>query len=200
MKHVQFFVTLTVLMVLLFALTGCGRASVRSTPAPPIETIVSTGDTQLQEGEVQSSDTPDQSGVSSGSCVEMYSAATLKGRSIAFDGTIAAVEQRNDPALDDGQGGDVPQMSWVTFSVNHWYKGGDAKEVGVWMPMLQAPGTVSSDTSTPPISAHVGTRALVAGEALGVGTAPEQGIAWGCGFTQPYTADVAAQWKAALAK
>ena len=200
MKPVQIFVTRMMVLALLVTLTACDRGSAMSAPAPSTETVLSTGDAQLPEGEAQSSDTPDQGVASSGSCVETYSAAMLKGRSIAFDGTIAAVEQRNDPALDDGQGGDVPQMSWVTFSVTRWYKGGDAKEVGVWMPMLPDRGTVSSDTSTPSISADVGTRVLVAGEALGVGTAPDQGIAWGCGFTQPYTADVAAQWEAAFAK
>ena len=50
------------------------------------------------------------------------------------------------------------------------------------------------------VDAQVGTRLLVAGEHRGIAPKPEEGIAWNCGFTQPYTPQGAAVWESATAR
>ncbi len=140
---------------------------------------------------------PGQGSVSSGSCVEVYSPETLKNRSFAFDGTITAIEPRPDPAMAGDGEEDVPTMPWATFKVNRWYKGGSGGEAGVWLQGVQTGGADAPVTSGGSITAEVGTRLLVAGEPIGVGDAPEQWIAWLCGFTQPYTPEAAAAWESA---
>ncbi len=140
---------------------------------------------------------PVQAGTSSGSCVETYSPENLKHRGFAFDGTISAIELRDDPVVADGGAGEDVKLPWVSFKINEWYAGGSGSEVSVWMPGLQVSGTEPQIISTGTIFGDVGTRLLVAGEAIGVGNAPEQGIAWSCGFTQPYTPDTAAEWQGA---
>lgn len=134
------------------------------------------------------------------SCVEEYSPENLAHRSFAFDGTVKSIEMRKDPAWPSGVTSDPSGLPWVTFQVNRWYKGGEGGEVAVWMQASQVPcddGNGVRSISTGTFSAHVGTRLLVAGEPWGIGTVPEQGIAWNCGFTQPYTAQAAAEWEAA---
>lgn len=102
------------------------------------------------------------------SCVENYSLDTLKNREVAFDGTVASVS-------DDE----------ATFTVNEWFRGGSASEI-----TLEGASTLGGITSAgPSVSMEPGTRLLVAGDG---------GFAWSCGFTQPYDADVASQWKNAL--
>ncbi len=140
-------------------------------------------------------------GSSVASCVELYSPENLAHRAFAFDGTITAIELREDPAWPSNEqtGEGVAHNPWVTFKVNRWYKGGGASEVGIWMPGLQDPSAASGAGLEDTIAAQVGTRLLVAGAPRGIGAAPEQGIAWGCGFTQPYTEQLAAEWEAAIA-
>ena len=133
-----------------------------------------------------------------GMCVETYSSETLRNRAFAFDGTITAIEQRNDPAIDDGQSADVPKTPWVTFAVNRWYKGGTAQTIGIWVPGLSGGGGTGAVLSTGGLSGDVGTRLLVAGEEIGVGADPTQLIAWNCGFSQPYTPEAAAAWETSV--
>ena len=103
------------------------------------------------------------------SCVDVYDLETLARREVALDGTVQAVD------------GDE-----VTFRVNEWYRGGDSAEI-----TLQGAGGLSGMTSAGgPGSLEPGTRLLVAGDG---------GFAWACGFTQPYDAAVAEDWKRVFA-
>lgn len=108
-------------------------------------------------------------GTSTGSCVELYDLQTLANREVAFDGTVQQVE------------GDQ-----VTFTVNQWYRGNDqSTEV-----TLAGAETLNGLTSAGPAATlEPGARLLVAGDG---------GFAWSCGFTQPYDADIAAEWAEVL--
>ena len=106
-------------------------------------------------------------GVGIGSCVETYSAAAVASRDFAFDGTVAGIEG------DD-----------VTFTVNEAFSG----DLGSSITLNAAGMTGTSVTSAGGPSLAVGGRYLVAGDDTFV---------WACGFTQPYDAGVAAEWKAA---
>jgi len=123
-------------------------------------------------------------------CVQTYSAETLVQRSFAFDGTVLTIEIRTDPRLREGE----DEVPWVTFEVNRWFRGGSASEVGVWVDGL------NTETSVGIISAELGTRLLVAGEPRWEGDPLEDPIAWRCGFTQPWSAEVADEWQAAFTK
>jgi hypothetical protein len=122
------------------------------------------------------------------SCVESYSPDTLIHRSFAFDGTVRDVEVRTDARLPEGEQ-DVP---WVAFEVNRWFRGGSARELGVWVEALNV------ETSAGAIPAEPGTRLLVAGEPRWGGDPLDDPIAWSCGFTQLWTPEAAAEWEAAF--
>jgi hypothetical protein len=115
-----------------------------------------------------------------GSCAFEYSNDTLAARSWAFDGTLVSVGD-----LADSQKGNVPA---ATFEVNHWYRGGDTPQVTVQFDM----GAISE--FVPEVSG--GTRLLVAGEPRWGGQPLDDPVAWGCGFTQPWTSTSAEQWSA----
>ncbi len=101
-------------------------------------------------------------------CVEQYSPETLAGRSVAFDGTVTAIDGDN-----------------VTFAVNDAFRGVDDATI-----TLEAAGmTGTAITSGGGPNLAVGERYLVAGE---------ETFVWACGFTQPYDATVAAEWSAAF--
>lgn len=111
--------------------------------------------------------------VSSGSCIEQYSTQALAKRHFGFDGTITAVAKAaSEMGVDE-----------VTFKVNRWYKGGSAGSV-----TLKAVG-FGGVTSAGTIAAGIGDRMLVTGE---------DGMMWSCGFSQAYSAEVAAEWEAAF--
>jgi hypothetical protein len=102
-------------------------------------------------------------------CVENYSLDALKNREAAFDGTVVKVSG------DD-----------ITFKVSEWFKGGSAPETTV-----KGASTLGAITSAgDPIPLDPGTRLLVAGDG---------GFAWMCGFTQPFDAAIAQDWREALA-
>lgn len=107
-------------------------------------------------------------GGSIGSCVEMYNLDTLKRREAAFDGTVQAVD------------GDK-----ITFNVTRWYRGGN----GTTTTRNGASTLGSISSAGPSVALEPGTRLLVSGDG---------GFAWGCGFTQPYDATVAAEWAQTL--
>lgn len=138
-------------------------------------TVALTNDDSEPRNEVTAPTSPDTQGgpitpggTSTGSCVEVYDLETLTNREVAFDGRVKAVE------------GDT-----VTFTVNEWYRGGDRAEVS-----LQGAQALSGLTSAGAnVGLDPGTRLLVAGDG---------GFAWSCGFTQPYDAEVAADWAAEL--
>jgi hypothetical protein len=134
----------------------------------------------------------EQSVVSQGaSCVEEYSPRTLRNRAFAFDGTVISIELRTDPKLEveDEEDSRIP---WVTFSVHRWYRGGSGDDVGVWLENLNI------ETSAGTVTAEPGTRLLVTGEPRRGGAPLDDAIAWGCGFTRPYTAEAAEEWEAAF--
>ena len=174
--------------------TQAGQVEASAAPVPPQENA-SPEQEGISPGQADIS--PGEGSATSGSCVEVYSVETLKNRSFAFDGTITAVEPRPDTAMGGYGEGEGPTMPWATFKVNRWYKGGSGGEAGVWLRGAQIGGTDAPVTSGRSITAEVGTRLLVAGEPIGVGDAPEEWIAWLCGFTQPYTPEAAAAWETA---
>lgn len=107
---------------------------------------------------------------SSASCVETYSLETLAERDYAFDGTITSIKSGAD-------GSDA-----AVFDVEKWFKGGEGRTA-------TRKGSFSSITSAGGEVRKVGDRLLVAGD---------DDFAWDCGFTQPYDAEVAADWSATL--
>lgn len=114
--------------------------------------------------------------VAAGSCIDTYSLDALAERDFAFDGTVVELQ----PADPDG---DDPSSftDRVRFEVHTWFAGGDADTVE-----LQASGFGSqATTSAAEGFGDVGDRLLVAGD---------DDFVWGCGFTQVYDADTAADW------
>lgn len=71
-----------------------------------------------------------------------------------------------------------------TFSVNEYYKGDLGESVTLQVGPLTGMTSVGDDTVL-----AVGERYLVSGHS---------DEAWGCGFSQPYSDDAAAEWQAAL--
>lgn len=118
------------------------------------------------------------------SCVETYSPQTLTNRSLAFDGTVAAVGASISNRPDKGQ----LELTGVTFTVNTWYRGGTTGEVTVDLP--------------PPASRSysVGSRLLVSGEPRWAGEPLDRPIAWtACGgFTRYYDPETAQVWQDAF--
>ena len=108
----------------------------------------------------------------SGSCVELYDFDTLDNREFAFDGTVKEV--RSDRA---------------EFTVNEWYRGGEGNEAS------KGGATGSSGLTPgegyPNVGLAPGERFLVAGDG---------DFVWACGFTQPYSPELAEDWKRVLAE
>lgn len=193
---------LGVALVAAWLLAACGTPNPPTTgtspdPAatsPPIATNTATEETTVVTGVDEPPSDEGQAVVTSGSCAELYSPETLARRGIAFDGTVTAVELRDDSVM----GGKMP---WVTFKVNHWYRGGEGDTYSMWAyisPIAGEDGTIMMYSDG--VRASAGTRLLVAGEQRDAGPHPEEGIAWSCGFTQPYSPEAAAEWEAALGK
>ena len=111
-------------------------------------------------------------------CAFEFNEATLAERSWAFDGTVIALSTGTDSQL-----GDVPT---ATFTVNRWYKGGSGDEVTIQYEQ----GPISEYAPT----TDTGARLLVAGEPRWGGDPLDDAVAWGCGFTQPWTSPAAEQW------
>ena len=117
------------------------------------------------------------------SCVVLFSPATLRDRAFAFDGTVGSMETRVDPRLPTERS-QSQELPWVTFKVNQWFKGGKSSGIEIWVDPHSPEGVWPLEP---------GDRLLVAGE-YRWGQPPEDPLAWGCGFTQPYTPEAAAQW------
>lgn len=107
---------------------------------------------------------PSNGGPISASCVETYSLDTLSNRDLAFDGTVTGIS------------GDS-----VTFTVHEAYRG--AGSASITLTATGMTGTSISSAGGP--SLVEGERYLIAGDGQFV---------WGCGFSQPYQADIAAHW------
>jgi hypothetical protein len=121
----------------------------------------------------------------SSSCVKEYSAATVRDRAFAFDGTITAIgaSRTNRP------GAALPLVA-ATFSVNRWFRGGTGPTVTV--DIEPGPG------EDPAPAFDVGTRLLVSGEPRWGGAPLNDAIAWSCGFTRPYDKTTADTWREAF--
>ncbi len=157
---------------LAFALlgAGCGSTARATGPAPA---IVSTAPSVGPSSQVAAQQR-------SGSCAFAFTDRTLAERAWAFDGTAT----RESTGLDSHFGA-VPT---TTFRVNHWYKGGSAAAVTVEFSFDR------SEDQT--IHGGIGTRLLVTGEPRWGGKPLDEPVAWGCGFTQVWTAQAAQQWSA----
>lgn len=160
-----------VLMVATVLLAGCGDEAPQSA------------------GPAESEGAPVSIGGAAASCVEEYSTETLAGRDFAFAGEVVAIaEAEADPAAEGDRDGSVR----VTFGVTEWFAGGGPEAVTVDMP---AAGTGSVDA---PVYDE-GTRLLVSGEPRFGGEPLDAPVAWGCGFTRPWDAGTAAEWRTAFA-
>ena len=122
---------------------------------------------QLNSGPGPAPGPTDGGGGGVGMCVATYSLDTLAERDFAFDGTVTTID------------GDQ-----VTFAVNTTFWGVDGGDVTLTASGAAEPGAVTLDGAPTFV---VGERYLVAGDEV---------FAWGCGFTQPHDAGVAAEWAA----
>lgn len=103
-------------------------------------------------------------------CVEMYDTTTLAKREIAFAGTVVSVD------------GDE-----VTFRVDEGFRGLDGDD----QVTLEGASSFGGMTSVSEgVALDPGAKLLVAGD---------DHFAWSCGFTQAYSASVAAQWRSTFA-
>ena len=102
------------------------------------------------------------------SCIDHYSIESLRERQVIFDGTVEEVD------------GDT-----IRFAVNEWFRGGSGASTSRTGAEILGGFTSLGE----PMSLDPGTRMLVAGDG---------DAAWACGFTQPYDAEVAAEWAEAI--
>jgi hypothetical protein len=123
---------------------------------------------------------------SDASCALVYGVDTLRQRSWAFDGTVTAISEGRDSRL-----GAVPV---AIFDVHRWYKGGSGTEVTVQIGERVPQGNVVADD----IATGVGSRLLVTGESRWGGEPLDDAIAWGCGFTQPWSEAAERDWLTAF--
>jgi hypothetical protein len=131
-------------------------------------------------------------GTSSSLCVATYSPSTaVNQRAFSFDGTVSRIGEPYDDSDQARYGGAA-----VTFTVNEWFRGGSGRTVTVDMDVPDPGGSGTDDGRTPPYA--VGSRLLVSGEPRLGGPPLSEPIAWGCGFTRPYTANLADEWRDAL--
>jgi hypothetical protein len=165
------------LLAVAFGLLGAGCGSTARATAPahaPVSTTSAVASSSISP----SSKVAVQQ--SSGSCAFSFTDRTLAERAWAFDGTAT----RESTGLDSHLGG----VQSTTFRVNHWYKGGSAAAVTVEFSFGR------SEDQT--IDGGIGTRLLVTGEPRWGGQPLDNPVAWGCGFTQVWTADGAQHWSA----
>jgi hypothetical protein len=132
----------------------------------------------LTAGDATLPRSPETGVVTDSSCAFGYSAATLAQRSWAFDGTLVSLGTLADSHLGP--------VASATFSVEHWYRGGHGDNVTVEF-------EVGSDAEHVQ-DASPGARLLVAGEPRWGGEPLDEPVAWGCGFSQQWTADAARSW------
>jgi hypothetical protein len=177
---------------LLAVLASCTSAPSRDSESPTSE-AASTTQHDVTEPSAGSSlpsnagsETPSTSSdvrvVTVASCAFEYDPSALAERSWAFDGTLVSLG-----TLVDSQLGTVPA---ATFTVNHWYRGGSGSKATVQFEM----GPISEHV----LDTEIGARLLVTGEPRWGGQPLEDPVAWGCGFTQPWTAEAADSWANAL--
>ncbi|MCH7713164.1 MAG: hypothetical protein IIC99_06030, partial [Chloroflexi bacterium] len=179
--------TIAITGLALGLIAGCGGpADISTGTRGPLADSAVISSSTTEAGPTPES-RPVQPSSFSASCAFRYSPETLRDRAFAFDGDVISVEMRVDPNLPIEEG-EKPNLAWVTFKVNQWFNGGESPEVAIWV-----------DPHTPggiwPV--EPGDRLLAAGE-YRWGNPPEDPLAWGCGFTQRYTPEAAAEWTAAM--
>jgi hypothetical protein len=154
------------------ALTCCGGAS---TGTKGVVTLGASAASSLAPPPVAVS--------SSGSCVAEPTESTLSQRSWAFDGTVESIGVTHDSRL-----GSVPS---ATFSVHRWFKGGHDEKVT----LQYEAGSISEFVpATGP-----GVRMLVAGDPRWGGQPLDDPVAWGCGFSLPWTDAAERAWAESFA-
>jgi hypothetical protein len=150
---------------------------------------------------VATSPAPDRAGQRSGAvpdtgaakCVDSYSPRTVKDRAFAFDGTVIRIGR----GTTDRPGAEIGYAA-VTFKVHEWFRGGTSPEVTADMtpPSSQGDYRAGPSYESGP-SYEIGSRLLVSGEPRWGGTALQDAIVSGCGFTRYYDTQTAAAWRQA---
>lgn len=174
--------------------TGTSTGTAASTPIPSastgVPTVASThAPSTAQTTEIAPPRTepiPTSPHVPTASCVATFTPELLAQRSFAFDGTIIAAEPLAPGYTDPPRDGEV----LVTFEVHEWFRGGNATTATVTF--------LGPNTSVEIVPVVIGDRLLVTGEPRFGGDPLSDPVAWGCGFTQPFTPDVAATWRSAF--
>jgi hypothetical protein len=121
------------------------------------------------------------------SCIEQYTPQAVGHRAFAFDGNVTSIGAAEGTDANDL--GYVP----VTFAINEWFHGADTATFTVDM---ASPEVTSQETSVSGGSYAVGSRLLVSGEQRWGGAAPDDAVAWGCGFTRYFDQQTAEHWRA----
>ena len=178
--------TIAITGLALGLIAGCGSPADTSTGTrgPLADSAVISSST-TEAGPTPES-RPVQPSSFSASCGFPYSPEAVRDRAFAFDGTVISVETRVDPKLSTElprSGSQSQGLSWVTFKVNQWFKGGQSAEKSIWVP---------ADASRGVWPLEPGDRLLAAGE-YRWGKPSEDPLAWGCGFTRRYAPEAAGQ-------
>ena len=170
-------------VTMVVVLAGCNSGADPVTTPGPVTADNVGQTTGAPGGETVSS--------SIGSCVEEYSLQTLRNRKFAFDGTVTAIRAGEpDP---DAWGAPIR----VTYQVHQWFAGGD--DDTVTLAAWDFDVIVDRSSQSEVYADSVGT--LVPTEGMRLLVSGDDKMAWlGCGFTRPYNAAEAAQWKAAFAE
>ncbi|MFG1913466.1 hypothetical protein [Micromonospora sp. NPDC048898] len=125
------------------------------------------------------------------SCTERSTPEAIAGRAFAFDGVVVNI----GPAQSNRSGIGKLDLVGVTFAVVEWFSGGTAANVAVDM---APPMTGTHDPTAETFSSYaIGSRLLVSGEPRQGGSALDNAIAWGCGFTRYYDQPAAQSWRQA---
>lgn len=161
-------------VLFMLALSACGAEDPgRQDP------VGSSGDSQLPNPTAGRTGALGSSAATS--CVEEYTPAAVSNRAFAFDGVVIDVA---GSVSDQGGEGDLG-LPGVTFRVNQWFSGGEAR-------------TFRVDLQVPEDSFDIGSRLLVSGESRWGEADLADAIAWGCGFTRYHDAKTAREWQQAF--
>lgn len=176
------------------AAAGAGAAVVGAVAVyqTPSSTIPAVGpSTHAGSSTTPATPTSEPSRGVAASCVSIYTPAELMKRAFAFDGTVLKVVR--DLA------GPMPSYL-VTLQVHEWFmptEGALRLTVRTYNPPEGSGEQVSTDFP----DYAVGSRLLITGEPLWGGTNPlKNPIAWGCGFSRPFSTVDAATWRKVLSK
>lgn len=128
--------------------------------------------------------------VSDASCVEPYTAHTLRDRGFAFDGTVASMSPVQSDRTDVAG---VSGYLMVSFQGMSGF-GPVAEQASPW------PCFGPTMSSAQQVSYGVGTGLLVSGEPTESGGPLPAPIGWGCGFTRYCDRATAASWRQSVGR